>query len=127
MEKLTPDEKSGIRWSLITLALWLVIFVIGLVPQNRFLRGANGDLQNSTFIDGIVAFLFLVAGTMGIVYGVATGKFKNDKDVMSSMSDSLKSLSFYMVLVFFAAQFVAYFKWSNIVRALLEFCTVIIS
>ncbi len=114
MEKLTPDEKKGMRWSLITMALWIVIFVVGLLPQNGFLRGANGGLLNSPFIEGIVAFLFLVAGTMGIAYGVAVGKFKNDRDVMVSMSDSLKTLSFYMVLVFFAAQFVAYFKWSNI-------------
>ncbi len=114
MEKLTPDEKKGMRWSLITMVLWIVIFVVGLLPQNGFLRGANGGLLNSPFIEGIVAFLFLVAGTMGIAYGVAVGKFKNDRDVMVSMSDSLKTLSFYMVLVFFAAQFVAYFKWSNI-------------
>ncbi|HKK66985.1 MAG TPA: AbgT family transporter, partial [Bacteroidales bacterium] len=41
-------------------------------------------------------------------------KFKKQKDVIAGMSDSIKTLSYYIVLVFFAAQFVAYFKWSNI-------------
>ncbi|MGM0649347.1 MAG: AbgT family transporter [Bacteroidota bacterium] len=113
MERLGAEEKRGLRWSVITLVMWLVIFVIGLVPANGFLRGEGGGLLNSPFLDGIVALLFLVAGTMGLAYGVAVGKFKNDSDVVSSMSDSIKTLSFYIVLVFFAAQFVAYFKWSN--------------
>ena len=30
------------------------------------------------------------------------------------MAESMKTLSTYLVLVFFAAQFVAYFKWSNL-------------
>jgi len=34
--------------------------------------------------------------------------------VVKGMTISLKSIANYMVLVFFAAQFVAYFKWSNL-------------
>ena len=30
------------------------------------------------------------------------------------MTESIKTLASYIVLVFFAAQFVAYFKWSNL-------------
>lgn len=51
---------------------------------------------------------------MGIVYGAINGKFKNDADVANGMANSLKTLAHYIVLVFFAAQFVAYFKWSNL-------------
>jgi aminobenzoyl-glutamate transport protein len=42
------------------------------------------------------------------------GKFKNDADVMKGMAESMKALATYIVLVFFAAQFVAYFKESNL-------------
>ena len=58
--------------------------------------------------------LFVTAGAAGLAYGFVTGKFKNDSDVVEGMSASMKSLGTYMVLVFFAAQFVAYFKWSNL-------------
>ena len=40
--------------------------------------------------------------------------FKNDGDVINGMATSMKTLATYLVLVFFAAQFVAYFKWSNL-------------
>ena len=58
--------------------------------------------------------LFIVAAVLGIVYGGITGKFKNDADVVKGMVDSFKTLVAFLVLVFFAAQFVAYFKWSNL-------------
>ncbi|MGM0625041.1 MAG: AbgT family transporter, partial [Bacteroidota bacterium] len=85
-----------------------------VAPENGFLRGPNGGLLSSPVIEGVVAFLFLIAGTMGLAYGIAVGKFKKQKDVITGMSDSIKTLSYYIVLVFFAAQFVAYFKWSNL-------------
>ena len=51
---------------------------------------------------------------MGLAYGFTTGSFKNDSDVIDGMASSMKTLATYLVLVFFAAQFVAYFKWSNL-------------
>jgi len=58
--------------------------------------------------------LFITAGAMGLAYGFTTGAFKSDADVMKGMAASMKTLATYLVLVFFAAQFVAYFKWSNL-------------
>ena len=51
---------------------------------------------------------------MGVVYGFTIRKYRSDADVMKGMGESMKSLAMYYVLVFFAAQFVAYFKWSNL-------------
>jgi aminobenzoyl-glutamate transport protein len=58
--------------------------------------------------------LFITASLMGIAYGITMGKYKSDADVMNGMSEAMKTLGMYYVLVFFAAQFVAYFKWSNL-------------
>ncbi len=58
--------------------------------------------------------LFITAALMGIVYGFTIRKYKSDADVMIGMGEAMKSLSIYYVLVFFAAQFVAFFKWSNL-------------
>ena len=63
---------------------------------------------------GFIAVLFIVTATIGIVYGRITGKFKSDADVVKVMGDSFKSLVSFLVLVFFAAQFVAWFRWSNL-------------
>lgn len=74
----------------------------------------TGGLLNSPLLKGVVAVLFLFAGLMGVAYGFGAGTYKNDADVVKGMGESMKTLAIYMVLVFFAAQFVAYFKWSNL-------------
>lgn len=48
------------------------------------------------------------------MYGYTTGNFKKHEDVINGMNNSFKSLVSFLVLVFFAAQFVAWFKWSNL-------------
>ena len=68
----------------------------------------------SPFMSGIVALIFLSAGIAGVAYGIGAGTFKNDSDVMKGMSKSMETLGSYIVLVFFAAQFVAYFNWTNL-------------
>jgi aminobenzoyl-glutamate transport protein len=39
---------------------------------------------------------------------------KTDRDIIDGMSEALSSLGLYIVLVFFAAQFVAFFGWTNL-------------
>ena len=51
---------------------------------------------------------------MGIAYGVGARTLRNDSDVIKSMGKAMETLGVYMVLVFFAAQFVAYFNWTNL-------------
>lgn len=114
IQTLSKAERKGIRAAVYTLLGFMVIILIGLIPENGFLRAEDGGILNSPVIKGIVAWLFLIAGAMGIAYGIAIGKFKNDADVVNGMSDSLKTLAGYLVLVFFAAQFVEFFKWSNL-------------
>jgi aminobenzoyl-glutamate transport protein len=58
--------------------------------------------------------LFLVSVSIGLVFGYTVGKFKKPDDVINSMSDTLKTIASYLVLVFFASQFVAWFNWSNL-------------
>jgi aminobenzoyl-glutamate transport protein len=61
-------------------------------------------------MSGIVALIFLSASLAGIAYGIGAGTFKSDNDVMKGMAKSMETLGSYIVLVFFAAQFVAYFN-----------------
>ncbi|MEE4196147.1 MAG: AbgT family transporter [Bacteroidales bacterium] len=112
--RLTPLEKKGIKRSLWVLAGLFALILVGLIPENGILRGTDGSFLKSPILDGVVAILFLAAGLMGVVYGVVTGKYSNDADVMKGMAESMKSMAAYIVLVFFAAQFVEYFNASNL-------------
>jgi aminobenzoyl-glutamate transport protein len=113
-DNLSKLEKKGLLMVALTFLAIVIITLIGIIPEDGFFRGSDGGLLTSPLIKGVVAMLFVVAGGLGIAYGFTTGTFKNDSDVMKGMASSMKTLSTYLVLVFFAAQFVAYFKWSNL-------------
>lgn len=114
LEKLTSLEKKGLLYSLLTFLVFTGLLLVGSIPSNGILRNESGSLLHSPLLRGVVTLLFVIAGSMGIVYGLTVGKFKNDSDVMKGMADSMKTMATYIVLVFFAAQFVAYFKESNL-------------
>lgn len=113
-EPLSRIEKRGLLMALLTLLVIMAVTLVGIVPQDGFFRGADGGILSSPLITGVVAMLLITAGAMGLAYGFTTGAFKNDSDVVNGMATSMKTLATYLVLVFFAAQFVAYFKWSNL-------------
>lgn len=113
-DPLSRKEKRGLLMAGLAFLIILVITLIGIIPENGYFRGEDGGFLSSPLIRGVVAMLFITAGAMGLAYGFTVGAFKNDADVMKGMATSMKSLATYIVLVFFAAQFVAYFKWSNL-------------
>ena len=113
-DKLTIKEKKGVLMALFAFLGILAVTLIGIIPEDGFFRGVDGGFLSSPLIKGVVAMLFITAGVMGLAYGFTVGTFKNDSDVMKGMAASMKTLATYLVLVFFAAQFVAYFKWSNL-------------
>ncbi len=62
-------------------------------------------------IDVLIAILFLIPG---VVFGVLTKSVRSDRDVAKMMSDTMATMGAYVVLAFFAAQFVAWFNWTNL-------------
>lgn len=68
----------------------------------------------SPFLDGIVPIILFFFIIIGVVFGIVTGKVKSGKDVTHYMTESIKDLAGYIVLVFAIAQFIAYFTWSNL-------------
>ncbi|MBN2893109.1 MAG: AbgT family transporter [Bacteroidales bacterium] len=114
LDKLTEIERKGIKRVAILSVLSLILILVTVVPENSFFRGDDGSVLGSPLIKGVIALLFIFASVMGIVYGFTTKKYTSDADVMNGMSESVKTLGTYIVLVFFAAQFVAFFKMSNL-------------
>ncbi len=114
LDPLSPKEKKGIWMAFLTMVIVIGLTLIGIIPDDGFFRGTDGGVLSSPLIKGVVSMLFITAFIAGVVYGAVIGKFKNDDDVMKGMATSMKSLATYLVLTFFAAQFVAYFKWSNL-------------
>ncbi len=112
--KLTSDEKKGLKYAGIAVLLVSAVLAMTIVPESGVLRHPEtGAVSGSPFLKGIVVFIFVFFAIPGFVYGRVVGTMKNDRDVINAMAKSMSSMGLYIVLVFFAAQFVAFFKWTN--------------
>jgi len=119
-QRLNAAEKRGLGYALAAVAVvsLVIIWAIlppGSLPGSGFLRHPDtGSLLTSPFLGGVVAIIFLYGVVAGIAYGVGAGTIKSDEDVIRGMSQSMSTLGGYLVLVFFAAQFVAFFNWTQL-------------
>ena len=117
---LSVTERRGLRFAGIALLALTLLIVwsalpVGSLPGAGFLRDAEtGDLLKSPLMSGVVALIFIIGVALGIAYGVGAGTVRNDNDVIKGMSASMATLGSYLVLVFFAAQFVAFFNWTQL-------------
>jgi aminobenzoyl-glutamate transport protein len=114
LKALTREEKRGLIYALGMVLVLTAIIAAGLLPENGFFRRVDGDVLHSPFMTGIVTFLFVSAFTTGMAYGIGAGTMRKEKDAVKGMSKSIETLTGYIVIVFFAAQFVAYFNWTNL-------------
>ena len=84
------------------------------IERKGLLRGKEGSIINSPFINGLVPILILYFVLAGIVYGKTVGTIQDMNQVPVMMADSLRSLTGYIVLVFVIAQFIAMFGYTNL-------------
>ncbi len=115
--EITKEEKRGLNYAAIALVVTLIgcYFLVG--PEGALLRGADAGMDGvlkSPFMDSIVIIIALIFAFAGIAYGIGAKTVKNDKDVMNLMGKSMATMGGYLVLVFFAAQFVEYFSYTNL-------------
>jgi aminobenzoyl-glutamate transport protein len=120
MPPLTAAEYRGLRWAgvatlvLTLLAVWGVLGT-GTIPGAGFLLDpADPSFNRSILMRGLVVFICGIGIVLGMVYGIAAGTVRSDNDVVRGMSKSMETMGSYLVLMFFCAQFVNYFGWTNL-------------
>ena len=115
---LTRTEWKGLAGAGATLLLLNAIVVLLAVPEGAPLRNPETGLLvgpgGSPLLSSVVAFIFVFFLVPGFVYGRLTGSMRNDRDVIDAMAGAMSSMGLYIVLVFFAAQFVAMFRWTQL-------------
>lgn len=115
MEGLDAAEKRGLLWSAVAALACAALIAWTVVPADGVLRDPKtGGVLDSPFLKGVVAFIFVMFLVPGIVYGAVVGTIRRDTDVIRAMDESMRTMGLYLVLTFFAAQFVAWFGWSNL-------------
>jgi aminobenzoyl-glutamate transport protein len=114
---LSAAERRGLRDAGLAVLAVLLLVLVMTVPESGVLRqpGAGSLIESlKPFFNGIVVLVVLFFGIPGLVYGFRTGVFKGEKEVIDAMAKTMETLGLYIVLTFFAAQFVAFFGWTQI-------------
>ncbi len=115
LDEISAVERKGLRWAGLTLLALVVALAWTVVPEGGVFRDPKtGDVLRSPFFEGIITGILLFFFLPGLVYGAVVGSIKNDKDLMKHIIKSMSTMGTYIVLVFFAAQFVAFFRYSNL-------------
>ncbi len=114
-QDLAPHmDRRALGWTLAVLALGVLAVVLLVAPADAPLRGEDGGLLQSPFMSSLVVLIALLAGLCGAVYGRVSGRFRSAGGIIEAMETTMSSMSGYLVLMFFAAQFVAWFSYSQL-------------
>ena len=121
METVTPKENRAFWAAVIAMGLAVLAFVLWAIPGDSSLRGPDlvtGELTLVSFsaplMQSIVPLIFILFLIPGVVYGYMSGVFSNSKDMINTMTKSMESMAYYIVMAFFCALFIDAFAKSNI-------------
>jgi aminobenzoyl-glutamate transport protein len=98
------------------MAVATVLLVASASPEGSAWRGTGGTLTEfgAPLMGSIVPLIFVLFLLPAVVYGVTAGTVKSSKDVIEGMTKSMQDMGYYLVIMFFIAQFIYSFGASNL-------------
>ncbi|MEL7451713.1 MAG: AbgT family transporter [Pseudomonadota bacterium] len=116
MHDLQDKERAGLRWALAAMVVSIVLLLVTSLPEGSAWRDSEGNLTTGAapLMRSIVSLIFLLFLIPGMVYGIVAGTVKSSKDMIDGMSKAMNSMAYYLVIMFFIAQFVYAFGQSNL-------------
>lgn len=114
---INSDEKKGLKWALIGILISILIVLIFSVPENAPLRHPTTGkllLGWSPLLSSIVPISCFIFFMPGLFFGIASKKIKNDKDLMGLFFKSVDGFGAFIVLCFFASQFIGWFGYTEL-------------
>ena len=116
MEAITPEERKGFFAGIISMVVCTLALVIATVPGDSPMRSPSGEITAfaAPLMQSIVPLIFIFFLIPGVVHGLVAGTVKTSKDVVDGMSKSMATMGYYLVMAFFAAQFIYAFGKSNV-------------
>ncbi len=116
VEALTPDERKGLWAGLAAMGVGILLLIAAVYPADSPLRSPTGDLTafSAPIMQSIVPLIFLLFIIPGTIYGYVAGTVKSHRDIIAGMTQSMSTMSYYLVMIFFCAQFTYAFAQSNL-------------
>ena len=116
MHELTAEERKGLTWALVAMGLGIVLLTLSIMFDWLPWRDDEGRLASfsAPVMRSIVALIFFLFLLPGIVFGYVAGTFQSSKNMIEGMTQAMHSMAYYLVIMFFIAQFAYAFNASNL-------------
>jgi aminobenzoyl-glutamate transport protein len=116
LQPLARLERRGLGAALAVMVAGIGVLIATALPGGSAWRAPAGELASSAapLMQSIVPLIFLLFIVPGVVYGYVAGTIRTHRDVIAGMSQAMSGMSYYIVMVFFAAMFIAEFGRSNL-------------
>lgn len=111
---ITPSERRGLIVAASAVAMYIAVLAALLFVPGSALRGEGGAILRSPFMDSVPVFLMLLFLIAGVAYGIAARVLTGWTQVPDMMVATVKDLVGFVVVIFTAAQAIAWFSWSRI-------------
>lgn len=116
MEELSAADRKGMFAGVAAMLVASLALFLVVLPTDSPLRSPDGQVTafSAPLMQSIVPLIFIFFLIPGIVHGYVSGSVKSHRDVVAGMSKSMSTMGYYLVMAFFAAQFIAAFGQSNV-------------
>jgi aminobenzoyl-glutamate transport protein len=122
MDALGTREKRGLWLAVLAMVVGFAVLVLTALPAGSAWRApadaatGAGELLVSAapLMQSIVALIFVFFLIPGVIYGYVAGTVKNHRDIIAGMTKAMSGMGYYIVMAFFAAQFIYAFGQSNL-------------
>ena len=113
---LSDGERRGLRAALACMILGIALLILSALPESSAWRAPGGALADSAapLMKSVVPLIFLLFLLPGVVFGYVSGSVRTHRDLVAGMTSAMSGMSYYIVMAFFAALFIAEFGRSNL-------------
>mgnify|MGYP000686018687 FL=1 len=98
---ISRKEKRALILSGCILLVYIIMIICTTFAPWTMLRSVTGSLTNSPFQKGIYYLISFGVGLSGMAFGYASGRFRDDKDIIKVCPVSFLVLPYYFVVAFF--------------------------
>jgi len=116
---LTDKEISALKKAILAAGgYFLLMFLLTIIPNGPLRDPVKNTIVPSTFLKGMVPILFLFFVIGGYVYGKGAGTVKRPTDMVNYMTESMKTMASYIVIILPIANFIYTFTHTNMASIL---------
>ncbi len=117
IEPIESHERRALGIATATVLLLAGVWLATVLPEGGLLRHPDPNpalVWRSPFFKGLVPILFTLFAAGGIAYGLASGTLDKADQIVEWMTDSMRRMGPYIVLILVISQFIRMFQWARL-------------